>query len=186
MYYFNTSTYITMKDKISEQRIALLHPAVKDEILTLLNKAEDTITGDEVCIRVVQGLRTIAEQNDLYAQGRTKPGAIVTNAPGGKSAHNYGLAIDICWLWKQADGTYKYDDKKAWLTGPKFMKVVDLFKSAGYTWGGDWTTIKDTPHFEKMFGYTVSQLKAKYDKHDFQQGTEYVTLTKSNVTNNIA
>ena len=44
---------------------------------------------------VVQGRRTIAEQNSLYAQGRTAPGNIVTNAQGGSSAHNFGLAVDM-------------------------------------------------------------------------------------------
>ena len=44
---------------------------------------------------VQQGLRTVAQQNALYAQGRTEPGAIVTNAPGGSSAHNFGLAVDL-------------------------------------------------------------------------------------------
>ncbi|SVE43245.1 uncharacterized protein METZ01_LOCUS496099, partial [marine metagenome] len=44
---------------------------------------------------VVHTLRTYAEQDDLYEQGRTEPGKIVTNARGGKSWHNFGLAIDF-------------------------------------------------------------------------------------------
>ena len=44
---------------------------------------------------VQQGIRTVAQQNALYAQGRTAPGAIVTDAPGGSSAHNFGLAVDL-------------------------------------------------------------------------------------------
>lgn len=39
--------------------------------------------------------RSPSEQADLYAQGRTKPGKIVTNAQPGESAHNYGLALDF-------------------------------------------------------------------------------------------
>jgi peptidoglycan L-alanyl-D-glutamate endopeptidase CwlK len=46
-------------------------------------------------ITVIFGVRTVAEQDALYAQGRTKPGKIVTNAKGGQSAHNFGLAVDI-------------------------------------------------------------------------------------------
>lgn len=46
-------------------------------------------------LRVAQATRTIAQQNALYAQGRTAPGRIVTNAKGGESYHNYGLAIDV-------------------------------------------------------------------------------------------
>ena len=55
---------------------------------------------------VSSGFRSSSEQATLYAQGRsqyeisnqvTKPlgGFVVTNAPPGHSAHNYGLAIDV-------------------------------------------------------------------------------------------
>ncbi|MED0738884.1 M15 family metallopeptidase, partial [Aneurinibacillus thermoaerophilus] len=48
-----------------------------------------------IYVLITQGYRSIAEQNELYAQGRTKPGKIVTNAKGGTSYHNYGLALDF-------------------------------------------------------------------------------------------
>jgi peptidoglycan L-alanyl-D-glutamate endopeptidase CwlK len=44
----------------------------------------------------VSGERSWAEQDELYAQGRTKPGKIVTNAKGGQSAHNFAVAVDFC------------------------------------------------------------------------------------------
>lgn len=44
---------------------------------------------------VTEGYRSGARQDQLYAQGRTRPGEIVTNAKAGQSAHNYGLAVDI-------------------------------------------------------------------------------------------
>ena len=164
-----------MKDKISEERISHLHPKLGEELKQLIEKAE-SIVDDNLAIRVVQGLRTIEEQNDLYAQGRTKPGSIVTNAKGGSSLHNYGLAIDICWLYKQPDGSYKYDDKKSWKTGPNFFKVIKIFKEAGFTWGGDFKSIVDEPHFEKTFGLSWKQLYAKYDKKDFIPNTQYVNI----------
>lgn len=52
---------------------------------------------------VPEGRRTIAYQNHLYAQGRSDPGQIVTNAKGGESAHNFGLAADIVPM--KADGS---------------------------------------------------------------------------------
>jgi peptidoglycan L-alanyl-D-glutamate endopeptidase CwlK len=127
-----------MIDKLSEDRIKLLHPAIAGKTLSLLNQFEQEHGTEEVCIRVVQGLRTIEEQNALYAQGRTTPGPVVTKAKGGCSYHNYGLSIDCCWLWKQPDGTYKYDDVKSWSIGPKFKKLVSWMKDNGYEWGGDW------------------------------------------------
>ncbi|WP_305953442.1 M15 family metallopeptidase [Paenibacillus sp. P32E] len=53
---------------------------------------------EESNIVITQGLRTIAEQDALYAQGRTKPGQIVTNARGRTSYHNFGLAVDFALL----------------------------------------------------------------------------------------
>lgn len=150
-----------MYDKVSEERIKKLHPKIREEVLSLLEKAE-IIIDPSLKIRVVQGLRTIEEQNALYAQGRTTPGPIVTKAKGGSSFHNYGLAIDICWLVEQPDGTYKYDNIKSWNFGPNYKKVVQIFKDAGYVWGGDWKSIKDTPHFEKGFGLSWRELYKKY------------------------
>ncbi len=175
-----------MKDKISEKRVALLHPKIKDEVKQLIEKAE-SIVDDNLAIRVVQGLRTIDEQNKIFNQphdGIDNDGdgkiderdEFVSKAKGGASYHNYGLAIDICWLFKQPDGTYKYDESKSWKTGPNFFKVIKIFKEAGYTWGGDWKTIIDTPHFEKTFGLSWKQLYAKYQNKDFITNTQYVNI----------
>lgn len=164
-------------DPISLQRANLLHPYIREEVLTLLKRVDEEIGQGTVITRIVQGLRTIGEQNKLYAQGRTLPGPIVTKAKGGSSFHNYGLAIDVCWLWKDnSTGLYKYDEEKSWLVGPKFKQMVQLFKDHGYTWGGDWHSIKDTPHFEKTHGYSWRQLYRKYLNNDFIQGTQYVNL----------
>ncbi|MGR0372021.1 M15 family metallopeptidase [Listeria monocytogenes] len=91
---------------------------------------------------VAQGYRSTAEQNALYAQGRTKPGAIVTNAKGGQSNHNYGVAVDLC--------LYTNDGKDViWeSTTSRWKKVVAAMKAEGFKWGGDWKSFKDYPHFE--------------------------------------
>lgn len=96
--------------------------------------------GIYVC--VAQGYRSKSEQNALYAQGRTKPGKIVTNARGGQSNHNYGIAVDLC--------LYTHDGKDViWSTTGDFKKVVAAMKKEGFKWGGDWTGgFKDYPHFE--------------------------------------
>ncbi|EEO6569038.1 N-acetylmuramoyl-L-alanine amidase family protein [Listeria monocytogenes] len=91
---------------------------------------------------VAQGYRSKTEQNALYAQGRTKPGSIVTNAKGGQSNHNFGVAVDLC--------LYSSDGKKViWeSTTSRWKKVVAAMKAEGFKWGGDWKTFKDYPHFE--------------------------------------
>ena len=165
-----------MKDeKISLPRVWQLHPKIKDEVLALIDAAEKVVDPN-LAIRIVQGLRTIEEQNALYAQGRTTPGSIVTNAKGGSSYHNYGLAIDICWLFADANGEYQYNDKKSWAQGGNFRKVINIFKEAGYTWGGDFKSIPDAPHFEKTFGHNWRDLLQMVEDKKFITGTNYVNI----------
>ncbi|KJK28420.1 M15 family metallopeptidase [Paenibacillus polymyxa] len=114
-----------------------------------------------VPIVITQGLRTIDEQNGLYAQGRTEPGQIVTNARGGYSYHNFGVAIDFALLlpdgknvsWDMqrdgdGDGIADWDE------------VVAEAKRIGWNWGGDWRSFKDYPHFEMTFGLSTADYRA--------------------------
>lgn len=91
-----------------------------------------------VCI--TQTLRDAEYQNSLYQQGRTKPGSIVTNCDGykKKSNHQSGYAWDICLNVKGKE----YSDDSF------FEKCGAIARKLGITWGGDWTSFRDTPHFE--------------------------------------
>ncbi|WP_433943593.1 M15 family metallopeptidase [Paenibacillus sp. SN-8-1] len=114
-----------------------------------------------VPIVITQGLRTISEQDGLYAQGRTKPGAIVTNARGGYSYHNFGVAIDFALL--MPDGKSVTWDMKRDGDGDGIAdwdEVVADAKRLGWAWGGDWRTFKDYPHFEMTFGLSTAQYRA--------------------------
>lgn len=170
-----------MRDKVSLQRAELLHPAVRDEVKELIVKAEAGLPAN-IAIRLVQTLRTIEEQNAIYEQGRTKPGKIVTNARGGSSYHNYGLAFDYCLLIdKDGNGTYdetswdiKKDNDKDGVAD--WLEVVKVFEAAGWEWGGRWSSIKDYPHLQKTFGYSWRLLLAKYNNGEFIEGTRYVKL----------
>ena len=165
-----------MRDKVSEARVALLHPSVRAEVKQLIEKSESGFP-PTMAVRIVQGLRTIKEQNDLYAQGRTKPGNVVTNAKGGSSFHNYGLAIDFAILTdKDGNGSFedlswdiKKDNDKDGIAD--WLEVVKVFEAAGWSWGGKWATLKDYPHLQKTFGYTWQQLFEKV-----KRGEEYVSL----------
>ena len=162
-----------MRDKITIDRVAKLHPKVRDEAKNAIDAAEAGFPPN-MAIRVVQGLRTIAEQNALYAKGRTTPGPKVTNAKGGSSYHNYGLAIDFAILYdKNGDGTF---EELSWDTVKDFDKdgktdwneVVMQFEALGWAWGGKFRTFKDYPHCEKSFGFKPSQLlKMKVDSEGY-------------------
>ena len=108
-------------------------------------------------IIITQTLRTIKEQNDLYAQGRTKPGRIVTNAKDGASYHCYGLAFDVALIvekkviWNKNDNNHnKIDD---------WEEIGKLGEQLGLEWGGRWK-FKDIPHFQLTFGLSITDLKA--------------------------
>jgi peptidoglycan L-alanyl-D-glutamate endopeptidase CwlK len=76
-------------DKITEERIKLLHPTVRVEVAKIIEECNQALTG-RAKVRIAQGLRTMAEQDALYAQGRIKPGKKVTNAKAGQT--NLGLS----------------------------------------------------------------------------------------------
>lgn len=133
----------------SEKRITGLHPIVARAAKKLIDRSY----ARGVPIVITQGLRTIAEQNALYEQGRTKPGNIVTNAKGGYSNHNFGLAIDFALLMPDGKNV-------AWTVNSDWMKVVEEAKNLGFAWGGDWKSFKDYPHFEMTFGLTTADYRA--------------------------
>jgi peptidoglycan L-alanyl-D-glutamate endopeptidase CwlK len=170
-----------MRDKISIERAKKLHPSVRDEVIELITRVEKGFPAN-IAVRIVQGLRTIEEQNALYAKGRTAPGSIVTNAKGGSSYHNYGLAIDFAILvGKDGNSTYdevswdiKKDNDKDGVAD--WLEVVKVFEAAGWEWGGRWSSIKDYPHVQKSFGYKWQTLLEKYNNKRFIPGTEYVKL----------
>ena len=154
-------------DKVTKERIDQLHPSVRAEVSAIINDCNKVLTG-RAQIRITQGLRTFAEQDALYAQGRTKPGAKVTNAKGGQSVHNYGFAVDICLI---IDGkTASWDTVKDWDNDriSDWQEVVSIFKKHNWNWGGDWKTFKDLPHFDKKGFSDWKQLQTKKrDKNNY-------------------
>lgn len=150
-------------EQATELKINALHPAIREEVKRLVNECNNALTGRAQMI-VVQGYRTFEEQNNLYAQGRTKPGSVVTQAKGGQSYHNYGLAIDFC---------LRVDGKDiSWDTAKDFdqdgiadwIEVARIFQREGYTWG---KAFNDLPHFEKTFKLNWRDMLKKYDAKDY-------------------
>lgn len=106
-------------------------------------------------VRGTQFRRTMDEQAHLWAQGRTLlddgtwsvVGATVTNAKPGESAHNYGMAFDICFDGKTLEECYPPK------TDPRWVRVGEIGENLGLSWGGPrgekdrftW----DRPHFER-------------------------------------
>lgn len=111
-------------------------------------------------IKIGECFRTVAEQDALYAQGRTVPGSIVTNAKGStySSQHQWGIAFDFF----RNDGTGAYNE-----SGDFFGCVGAIGKSLGLGWGGDWKSPVDKPHlYLPDWGSTTAQLKQLYGTPD--------------------
>ena len=128
-------------DKVTNERIEKLDPRIRCTVKHLINFMEDKY---KVRMRVTDGYRSHAQQNELYKKGRTTKGPVVTWVKAGYSYHNYGLAIDVCTIengkayWREKD--YK------------------LFNNEAVKFGAEWgIKFKDKPHFQFRFGKTASQ-----------------------------
>lgn len=142
-----------MVDERSEKNIATLRP----EVQPLARKLIEESVAKGINAKVIGGTRTYSEQNELYAQGRTKPGPIVTKARGGYSWHNFGLAFDI--------GIFSDDSKIYYGESGSYEVCGEIGKAIGLTWGGDWDDFTDEPHFQyNPRGYTLGQLREKHEK----------------------
>lgn len=170
-----------MQDKATLERIKLLHPALREEVTEIYNEICEALKGKAIC-RFAYTLRTYAEQAELYAQGRTKPGKKVTQAGPGQSYHNFGLAVDIVLLKDtNGDGTF---ETASWETNVDFdgdgvadwQEIVKIFKQHGWVWGGDWK-FTDMPHFEKTFGIAVRELDRRLKNNIVIAGTNYPKLS---------
>jgi peptidoglycan L-alanyl-D-glutamate endopeptidase CwlK len=110
-------------------------------------------------IKVLSGTRTYAEQDALYAQGRTKPGNRITKSKGGQSNHNFGLAVDIGIFY---DGEY--------LDG-NMAEEVDIYSRAavlsrsisGLARGADWRR-PDMPHYELDHRLRIAEVRRRFEK----------------------
>ena len=117
------------------REIELLYP----ELQEICGKFITECAKKGMIVGISQTWRSKAEQDALFAQGRTKPGSIVTNCRYPYSPHNWGLAFDIY----RKDGKGAYYDADGW-----FKKCGQVGKKLGLFWGGDFRSFVDQPHFE--------------------------------------
>ena len=103
----------------------------------------DECLNAKIDIRITHTLRTMDEQRHLYAQGRSLPGNVVTNAEPGSSPHNFGMAFDICFEGKTLAECYPP------ASDPRWAQVAAIGEGLGLAWGGRWKSLKDLPHFER-------------------------------------
>ena len=132
---------------IDSRKLEDLCPRVKAKAEKFV--AECKAAGVEVMI--YSTYRDNESQDYIYAQGRTRPGAIVTKAKGGDSFHNYRVAFDFVPL---KEGKAQWSDTKL------YDKCGTIAEKCGLEWGGKWK-FKDMPHCQDIGGHTLDQFKKK-------------------------
>lgn len=133
---------------INSRDINELVPPVKERV----EKFKALCKENNIDLLITSTYRDNESQNALFAQGRTAPGKIVTNAKAGQSWHNFRCAVDVVPL---VNGKPVWDGDD-----PIWAKVGALGKQSGLEWAGDWKKFKEMAHFQYTGGLTLAQLNA--------------------------
>lgn len=139
-------------DERTEKNLATLLPGVQARARHWLKtgvKKYEEITGFDV--KIICGTRTYSEQDELYKK-RPK----VTNARGGYSWHNFGVAFDV-GIFDKKGGYIKMDFEY------KMLNEI-AGNPEGFTWGGNWTSLYDTPHYQFNIFKTTAELRKEFTK----------------------
>jgi len=131
---------------ISSRNLNDLLPVVKSKVERFMGLC----VANGIDLLVTSTYRDNESQNALYAQGRTAPGSIVTNAKGGQSFHNFQCAVDVVPL---VNGKPDWDGSH-----PIWAKLGELGKQAGLEWAGEWKTFKELAHFQYTGGLSLADL----------------------------
>lgn len=136
---------------INSRDLNELHPAVKRRALAFISACD----ADGITLLITSTYRDNASQDALYAQGRTIPGAKVTNARAGQSWHNWGLAFDVVPLrhGKPVWGTTGAD-------GELWQRIGLIGETCDLEWAWRWSKFREFPHFQFTGGLTLADLQA--------------------------
>lgn len=125
-------------DEKSAAQIATLKPEARGVMSSFMARAKAWAKSNGLDVFINEGYRTPERQAELYAQGRTKSGPIVTNAKPGQSRHQSARAIDVV-ITKNGKAV---DKKEIW------RQLGRIGKEMGLEWGGDFKSIYDPEHFQ--------------------------------------
>lgn len=146
---------LSVLDERSAKNVATLHHKVQQVFKNWIAECQILAKAFNYEYKAISGNRTWEEQAKIYAQGRTAPGKVITNARPGYSNHNYGIAVDMGVF---ANGKYldASNPSKAEAFHREAAKIAEKYN---IEWGGSWKSFKDYPHFEYRTGKTLAQLR---------------------------
>jgi peptidoglycan L-alanyl-D-glutamate endopeptidase CwlK len=136
---------------INSRSLDDLLPPVRERAQALLTRSAEA----GIDLLVTSTYRDMESQAALYAQGRTRPGARVTNAKPGQSFHNWRIALDVVPLrqGKPVWGTTGED-------GRLWQRIGEIGEACGLEWAGRWKKFREFPHFQFTAGLSIEQLRA--------------------------
>ena len=121
-------------------------------IKTRAEKFMSLCLGNGIDVIITSTYRDAESQAVLFAQGRTAPGRIVTNARPGDSYHNWRCAFDVVPM---RNGKPIWDE-----TDPIWSQVGAVGLACDLDWAGNWHGFREFPHFQYTGGLSLSDLKA--------------------------
>lgn len=147
-------------DKRSEDNIATLTIAAQRMARDFMSLALEF----RHSVKIISGTRTYAEQDKLYAIGRTieKDRSPVTKAKGGQSNHNFGIAWDVGIF--ETDGSYMRGANERENDAYRDLATLAKKRLEGLEWGGDWSGFKDPPHYQVKTGRSVEEVRVAFEK----------------------
>jgi peptidoglycan L-alanyl-D-glutamate endopeptidase CwlK len=133
---------------INSRKLEDLIPQAKERVERFIALCHE----QGIDLLVTSTFRDNESQGELYEQGRTRPGKIVTNAKPGESWHNYRCAVDVVPL---VNGKPNWDG-----SDPIWQTIGELGEQAGLEWAGRWRSFKELAHFQYTGGLTLADLKS--------------------------
>lgn len=141
---FNPNNRDHFERRPTSLNIDSLHPGVAAMARRFLQLAHQ----HHIDARITTAFRSWDEQDRLYAKGRTTPGHTVTNAQGGNSYHNWGLAFDAA----------PFENGKISNDVAKYKQLGKIGEQVGLEWGGTFKSITDYPHYQYTYGLNTWDL----------------------------
>ncbi len=155
-------------DLRSEQNIATLSLHAQQQARQFMTRVQramqdhrpaDETAAEHPIVKIISGTRSYEEQNKLFRQGRYhNPGPIITNARGGRSGHNFGVAWDI--------GIFS--ENKGYIPGGL---LYDEAAKAGLDkpleWGGNWPHFVDKPHYQLKMTAPMYVVRRQFEAGEF-------------------
>ena len=168
------------RERRFRRRPRQLHPADPDgylasanmnpDFVALVNGMIEQLRGEGHDVRVIAGFRSFAEQQQRFEQGRRAPGSVVTDAEGGNSWHNYGLAVDIVLNDEEGRPVWPEDSDFFW------QRLGDAALAHGAVWGGLFgypAHVEYHPQFERD---EAGRLVEDFESHGLEAVWERIAL----------